>query len=107
MVYGVVAVSGGVFSDPVAALKNTSTLVGPVIEAFSFLAIATSFIGFVLGLTDFYADALGLKSGRQQPLGYLLTLAPPYLLALTFPDVFFTALDLVRSRASFLAVLPF
>lgn len=28
----------------------------PIVEVFSLLAIATSYIGFVLGLTDFLAD---------------------------------------------------
>jgi tyrosine-specific transport protein len=28
----------------------------PIVEAFSFLAIATSYIGFVLGISDFLAD---------------------------------------------------
>lgn len=31
-------------------------IVQPIIEVFSFLAIATSYIGFILGLTDFLAD---------------------------------------------------
>jgi tyrosine-specific transport protein len=47
------------------------------VQGFSFLAIATSYIGFILGLTDFLADALALPTGRQAPLPYLLTLLPP------------------------------
>lgn len=62
-------------------------------DAFSFLAVATSTIGFVLGMSDFVADGLQLRAGRQQPVPYLLTLVPPYVLALAFPDVFFAALD--------------
>lgn len=37
-----------------------SNLMQPIVEAFSFLAIATSYIGFVLGLSDFISDC---KSG--------------------------------------------
>ena len=33
-------------------------------QAFSLLAIATSFIGFVLGLSDFLADYLKAGPGR-------------------------------------------
>jgi len=67
--------------------------VAPLIQGFSFLAIATSFIGFILGLTDFLADALALPSGRQAPLPYGLTLLPPLGLAVTYPGVFLEALD--------------
>lgn len=68
-----------------------------VLQAFSFLAIATSFIGFVLGLTDFFQDALQLAN-KQRVVSYGLTVVPPYIFALAFPDIFFQALDLVRSR---------
>ena len=44
--------------DPLAALRGSGPLVGGLIDAFSLLAIATSYIGFVLGLTEFIADAL-------------------------------------------------
>lgn len=62
-------------------------------QAFSFLAIATSYIGFILGLTDFLADALKLPSGRQAPLPYLITVLPPFAVAVTNPDIFLQALD--------------
>ena len=44
--------------DPVAALSASSPLAGPLVATFSMLALVTSFFGFVLGLTDFLADAL-------------------------------------------------
>ncbi len=65
---------------------------GPCAQAFSFLAIATSYIGFILGLTGFLADGLQLPSSRS-PLAYGLTLLPPFALALTYPDGFLKALD--------------
>lgn len=71
----------------------------PLIETFSFLAIATSFIGFVLGLADFFLDALSLPHNNRVP-AYALTLVPPYIFALAFPDIFFQALDLVRHYLS-------
>ena len=46
-------------ADPLAALRATGgALVAPLIDAFSFLAVATSFIGFILGLNDFWSDRL-------------------------------------------------
>ena len=74
-------------------VQAASSAVAPLVGAFSFLAIATSYIGFILGLTSFLADALKLPAGRQQPLPYLLTVLPPTAVALTFPDMFLTALD--------------
>eukprot|EP00850_Spirogloea_muscicola_P004092 SM000017S02832 [mRNA] locus=s17:558669:560288:- [translate_table: standard] len=81
-------------NDPLTRLRESSGSVGPVIEAFSLLAVATSYIGFVLGLTDFLSDLLKLPSSREsQGLPYLLTLLPPLVLALTSPDIFYKALD--------------
>ncbi|KAK2971925.1 hypothetical protein RJ640_011706, partial [Escallonia rubra] len=65
----------------------------PIIEVFSLLAIATSYIGFVLGLADFLADLLKLPSGQSSPLPYLLTLIPPLILSQLDPEIFFKALD--------------
>ncbi|KIZ03538.1 hypothetical protein MNEG_4420 [Monoraphidium neglectum] len=78
--------------DPLAALSASSPAVGAEISAFSFLAVATSFIGFVLGLTDFVAGALALPS-RQAPAPYLVALLPPLVLAVSFPGIFLTAID--------------
>ena len=44
--------------DPLALLRAADPVVAPAVEVFSLLAISTSFIGFVLGLTDFVADYL-------------------------------------------------
>lgn len=79
-------------ADPLAALSASNPSVGPLVQAFSFLAIATSFIGFILGLTDFVCDGLALPS-RQAPIPYLLTLLPPYMVAVTNPNIFLSALD--------------
>jgi tyrosine-specific transport protein len=80
-------------ADPLAALRESNQLVAPLIQGFSFLAIATSYIGFILGLTGFLADALQLPSSKT-PLTYGLTLAPPFLVAVTYPDLFLKALDI-------------
>ncbi|KAI7982740.1 Tyrosine-specific transport protein [Camellia lanceoleosa] len=42
--------------DPLQQLQSANQVVGPIVDVFSLLAIATSYIGFVLGLADFLAD---------------------------------------------------
>ncbi|XWS52637.1 hypothetical protein CRYUN_Cryun11dG0088100 [Craigia yunnanensis] len=79
--------------DPLQQLRSSNGVVGPIIEVFSLLAIATSYIGFVLGLSDFLADLLKLPTGENRPQPYLLTLIPPIGLALLDPEIFFKALD--------------
>ncbi|XP_071912109.1 uncharacterized protein [Coffea arabica] len=79
--------------DPLQQLRSTNGVVGPIVDIFSLLAIATSYIGFVLGLTDFLADLLKLPSGQNSPLPYILTLVPPLILSLLDPEIFFKALD--------------
>ncbi|XP_020182624.3 uncharacterized protein [Aegilops tauschii subsp. strangulata] len=83
----------GTITDPLQQLRSSNGTVGPIVEAFSFLAIGTSYIGFVLGLTDFIADLLKLPSGQNKPLTYLVTLFPPLVLSLLDPEIFFKALD--------------
>ncbi|KAG6413998.1 hypothetical protein SASPL_126714 [Salvia splendens] len=61
----------------------------PIVDVFSVLAIATSYIGFVLGLSDFLADLSGFAETRE----YVLTLVPPLILSLLDPEIFFKALD--------------
>ncbi|KAL3530121.1 hypothetical protein ACH5RR_009443 [Cinchona calisaya] len=79
--------------DPLQQLRSTNGVVGPIVDIFSLLAIATSYIGFVLGLSDFLADLLKLPSGQNSPLSYILTLVPPLVLSLLDPEIFFKALD--------------
>ncbi|CAI9785801.1 unnamed protein product [Fraxinus pennsylvanica] len=83
----------GTILDPLQLLRSTNGVVGPIVDVFSLLAIATSYIGFVLGLSDFLADLLKLPSGQNRPLPYLLTLFPPLVLSLLDPEIFFKALD--------------
>ncbi|KAM1040899.1 hypothetical protein FF1_030168 [Malus domestica] len=79
--------------DPLQQLQATNEVVGPIVEVFSLFAIATSYIGFVLGLSDFLADLLKLPGGQSRSLPYLMTLAPPVVLSLLDPEIFFKALD--------------
>lgn len=63
-ILGSLPVTGEV-GDPLERLRESASLAGPLIQAFSIFALATSYIGFVLGLTDFISDAMRLPSGRQ------------------------------------------
>ena len=56
--------------DPLQGLRASGDAFGQVVRAFSLLAIVTSFIGFVLGLNDYFADLLA------GPLGIDATAAP-------------------------------
>ena len=80
------------------ALKDAHANVAPLVDAFSFLAVMTSFIGFFLGLIDFSQDLLpkSRAGGAAQLPAYALAVAPPYLIAITFPDIFMAALDKAR-----------
>lgn len=64
----------GRVEDPLALLAQASGNVGPLIQGFSFLAIATSYIGFVLGLTDFFAGE-GVAAGHAGGLCPVLSSA--------------------------------
>ncbi|GJN10779.1 hypothetical protein PR202_ga28901 [Eleusine coracana subsp. coracana] len=86
-------VGSGTTSDPLELLRSSNGIVGPIVELFSFLAIGTSYIGFVLGLSDFVADLLKLPSDQNNPLPYTVTLLPPLVLSLLDPEIFFKALD--------------
>jgi hypothetical protein len=48
--------------DPIALLRETGgPLVTPLIDAFTFLAVLTSAIAFILGLSGFFQDALKVR----------------------------------------------
>lgn len=44
-------------------MEGVGAFLGPLISFFSEVAIATSFIGFVVGLLDFFTDVLGIPQG--------------------------------------------
>lgn len=65
-----------------------------IAQAFSLLAIVTSFLGVSTSLSDFLADGLHI---RRTPLGNLgliaLAFLPPLLIAMSDPRAFLTALE--------------
>ncbi len=65
---GLLGGADGAIVDPLAALRQAANpAVAPLLDSFTFLAIATSFIGFVLGLSDFIADALKASPPGRRP----------------------------------------
>ena len=106
-VYHVGGDDGSLGTDPLKILQEDPG-VGTYIMAFSLLAVATSFIGFVLGLVDFVADGMKLPTNTRSLLPFALTLAPPSIFALLYPDVFLKALDLAGTYGvlAFFGVLP-
>ena len=77
--------------DPLARLATASPtpLLPGSILLFSGLAIATSFIGFVYGLLEFYADLWPTGGWRA----FACVSLPPLVFALAIPEAFFSALD--------------
>lgn len=72
-----------------------SLWVATVADFFAFFAIVTSLLSVALSFVDFLGD--GLKISRERSSGRallcLLTLAPPFVIALAFPRIFLVALN--------------
>ncbi|WP_414526659.1 amino acid permease [Nodularia chucula] len=83
--------------DPLQILRSggNGKGLGVLLSIFSEFAIATSFIGFVYGLLDFFKDIFPVKQGKafgRLPL-YSMILLPPMSLGAINPSIFFNALD--------------
>ena len=85
--------SGSNFDPLQSLMQQSPAFVGPVIGIFSIVAIASSFVGFVLGLADFIADALGYRSQAKDPALYLIVLGIPLGVAVSYPDLFVALLS--------------
>lgn len=86
-------------ADPLDVLRASGgSFLSFGVLAFSFSAIITSFVGFVLALTDFFADLFSPAGGREEGLAekarnFALTLLPPLAVACYDPSIFFQAID--------------
>lgn len=94
-------------SDPLDLLRASGgAALGTGVLVFSLTAIITSFIGFVLALTDFFADALRPSEGGASDSAdkqedselikvrdFALTLILPLAVACYDPTLFFQAID--------------
>ena len=62
-------------------------------KAFAFLTMTTSYIALALAYLDFLADGLKVKkTGMKKILLCLAVFIPPTAVALSYPDIFITAL---------------
>lgn len=94
---------------------DPSSLAQRPVQAFTLLAITTSFVGFVAGLVDLWAD-VRVSILREQPdavqrmlwPSYAATVVPPVAFAAANPDIFLRALDLAGTYgiAVLFGVLP-
>jgi len=87
--------------DPIHLIQSGGSggpLLSALVSGFSELAIITSLIGFVYGMTEALGDVAGIPStGRERdefkPLLYSGVILPPLLLSVINPNIFYDALD--------------
>ncbi|WP_036772550.1 tryptophan permease [Photorhabdus australis] len=103
-----VIADGGNIGALLKQMDNTanSTAVIQFLTAFSYMALASSFLGVSLGLFDYIADLFSFKDdsiGRLKSA--LVTFIPPTALALPFPDGFLYAIGFAGLAATLWAVI--
>nr|WP_175474940.1 tryptophan permease [Pragia fontium] len=99
---------GGNIGNLLAQLDNgtVTPIVKQLLNAFSYMALASSFLGVSLGLLDYIADFFKFEdtsSGRTKSA--LVTFVPPTLAALFFPDGFLYAIGFAGLAATIWAVI--
>lgn len=82
----------------------SSPFLAVFVHSFAFFAIITSFLAQALGLVHFVADGFKLKKVDKNLGLCTLVLIPPLLFALSYPTIFYRALDFA---GSFCAVVLF
>lgn len=103
-----VLTSGGNVGDllTAAGTRVNSRALTRLLEFFSILAIATSFLGAGLGLFDYMADLCGFddsKLGRTKTA--FITFGPPMACGLLFPDGFLAAIGWAGLAAAIWSVI--
>jgi tyrosine-specific transport protein len=87
--------------DPVTMLQSGAagnTMLGPLVSAFSSLALVTSIVGFTHGLLGAWTDVFDINPQSEEfeswkaPL-FGLVFFPPLALSVADPDIFYKALD--------------
>ena len=103
-----VIAEGGNVGNLVSAAGNniSSSFILRMLEAFSYLAVATSFLGAGLGLFDYVADLFGFddsRAGRTKTT--LATFIPPTVGGLLWPDGFLYAIGWAGLAATIWSVI--
>lgn len=106
--YKIVIAQGGNVGNllSVAGENLGQSLITRFLEAFSLLAVATSFLGAGLGLFDYMADLCNFddsRLGRTKTM--LVTLAPPMTCGLIWPDGFLPAIGWAGLASSIWSVI--
>ncbi|MCC8420723.1 tryptophan permease [Photorhabdus thracensis] len=99
---------GGNIGDLLKHMDNTtnSKTVHQLLNAFSYMALASSFLGVSLGLFDYIADFFGFKDDNTGRLkSALVTFIPPTVLALLVPNGFLYAIGFAGLAATIWAVI--
>ncbi|CBJ90822.1 tryptophan permease [Xenorhabdus nematophila] len=99
---------GGNIGNLLQQIDNTSnnTTVTQLLNAFSYMALASSFLGVSLGLFDYLADFFKFNdSGKGRFKTALITFVPPTVLALIFPNGFLYAIGFAGLAATIWAVI--
>lgn len=106
--YKSVIAAGGNVGDLLGAagLNLGSGLIMRCLEIFSLLAVATSFLGAGLGLFDYMADLCNFDDSRMgRTKTMLITLVPPMVCGLIWPDGFLPAIGWAGLAASIWSVI--
>lgn len=88
------ALNSGKEASEMISLTINNPSVGIVAQILGFFAILTSFLAQSLSLSHFLIDGLELKKSHSSHLGAcILTLLPPLVLAIFYPNLFYAALN--------------
>lgn len=87
-------------------LSTNSSFISQFLTLFSYMALASSFLGVSLGLFDFIADFFKFNDNQQGRLkSALITFLPPTVFALVFPNGFIYAIGFAGLAATIWAVI--
>ncbi|PHM67217.1 tryptophan permease [Xenorhabdus stockiae] len=103
-----VIADGGNVSALLNQMDNVSgnETINQLLNAFSYMALSSSFLGVSLGLFDYLADFFGFDDSHTGRLKTaLITFIPPTVLALLFPNGFLYAIGFAGLAATIWAVI--
>ncbi|CAG9422518.1 tryptophan permease [Providencia alcalifaciens] len=87
-------------------ISAQSSFISQFLTLFSYMALASSFLGVSLGLFDFIADFFKLNDSHQGRFkSVIITFLPPTILGLAFPDGFIYAIGFAGLAATIWAVI--
>lgn len=87
-------------------ISAQSSFISQFLTLFSYMALASSFLGVSLGLFDFIADFFKFNDSHQGRFkSIIITFLPPTILGLVFPDGFIYAIGFAGLAATIWAVI--